>query len=84
MKLEFKPLTADKLTELYKMKFSDLAGSVDESTKNELSRFNKLTPGDLHAEWSRMAYQDKISHVEIMQELKREASFKQLGKRINL
>ncbi len=84
IKLEFRPLTAEKLIQLYKMKFSDLAGEVDEASKSDLSRLSSLTPGDVHAVWSRLAYQEQVSHNEIVSELKKEISFKLNQKFITL
>ena len=84
IKLEFRPLLGEKLLELYKMKFTSLAGDLDETLSRDLSKFTNLTPGDVHAVWSRLAYQEELTHPEIINELKREISFKQNSKKINL
>jgi SpoVK/Ycf46/Vps4 family AAA+-type ATPase len=84
IKLEFRPLTIEKLTELYKLKFTELAGEFDEKSLKDLARLNSLTPGDVHAVWSRLAYQEHVSHKEIINELRNEVSFKHHQKMITL
>lgn len=84
MKVEFRSLTLEKLTELYSLKFSQKAGEITQRVKTELERIPLLTPGDLNAVWSRISYEDRISHEEILSELRNENSFKLRTKRITL
>jgi len=84
LKVEFRPLTFEKLLNLYNVKFKPLAGDLPGKLQKDLERFAHLTPGDIHAVWSRMFYEDKINHEEIINELRRENSFKLKTKRITL
>jgi hypothetical protein len=84
IKLEFRPLTGEKLLSLYKLKFTSLFGEIDEKVQKEILKINNLTPGDIHAVWSRLLYQDQMAHEEILAELKKELSFKMSQKAITL
>lgn len=84
LKVEFRALTSEKLLSLYELKFKDLVGNLSNKQIQDLRRMTSLTPGDIHAVWSRVCYEDKISHDEIISELKRENSFKLKTKRITL
>jgi len=84
IKLEFRPLSGERLLELYLIKFKDQTGEIDQKTKYEILKINSLTPGDVHAVWSRLIYQEELSHVQIISELKKELSFKSSHKLISL
>ena len=84
IKLEFRPLTGERLLELYLIKFKDQAGEIDQKTKSEILKINSLTPGDVHAVWSRLAYEEQVTHPEIIDEIKKEISFKLNSKKISL
>jgi SpoVK/Ycf46/Vps4 family AAA+-type ATPase len=84
LKVEFRSLNPEKLKELYLLKFTCMAGDLSLVDLKNLQSISHLTPGDLHAVWSRICYEDKISHKEIISELRKENSFKQKIKRITL
>ncbi len=84
IKLEFRPLTTEKLINLYNIKFQALAGDLDDQSLFNLKNFKNLAPGDVHAVWSRLAFQERLTHQEIIGELKKELVFKQGLRKINL
>jgi hypothetical protein len=71
IRLEFLPLTSEKLINLYNIKFHPLAGDVDDNSLFDLKNLKNLAPGDVHAVLSRLAFQERLTHHEIIGELKK-------------
>lgn len=84
LKIEFRPLTTEKTLQLYQSMFFSKVGALEPHNKILLGGLTNLTPGDFHSVWSKLSYEDKISHEDIIRELKFEASFKSRNNRITL